>query len=71
MQNQNDLKLGIIVNCLWAQIYEEPNTNSRTLKLIGSLEEVRVVKEFERFFQILTSDDVNGYCLKKYIVFKE
>lgn len=67
-----ELRIGCVKNCVTLNVRKEPSIDSEICAVIKSDTDV-VVQESEStqdFYKISTSDNIEGYCIKKYITIR-
>lgn len=65
--------IGVIVNCLKANLYNKPDIHSGTICMLDMLTEV-VIDEKESsdgFYKVYISSGIEGFCEKKYIAIRQ
>lgn len=64
---------GIVVNCLKLNVRREPKVDGEIITTIPALTEVIIDSDASGrdFYKVYTSDGVEGFCMKKYIAFKQ
>lgn len=60
---------GTVTDCLWLNVREHPDKDSKVVAVISALTQVSVDETLstEDFYKVTTSDGVVGFCMKKYI----
>lgn len=74
-QNEENIvscTVGFVDNCECLRVRKEPNVDSEELCIINKLSEVVIDLDnsTEYFYKVKTSDDIEGYCMKKFITIK-
>lgn len=64
--------VGVVVNCIKLNVRKEPNKNSKVIKIIDALSEVRVIRKDStyNFYKVILSSGEEGFCMKKFIEVK-
>lgn len=64
--------IGFVDNCECLRVRKESNIDSEELCIINKLSEVVIdlEKSTDDFYKVTTSEGVDGYCMKKFIIIK-
>lgn len=63
---------GTVTDCLWLNVRERPDQNSKVVAVISALTQLSVDETLstEDFYKVTTSDGIVGFCMKKYIALR-
>lgn len=67
--NEPHTDFGIVTNCLYLNVRKRPDINADVAVVIDALTHVVVDLDAstEDFYKVVTSDGIEGFCVKKYI----
>ena len=65
-----EIKKGIVTDCLTLNIRKDPDINSEVVGNIKCLSEIMIEdkESTDEFYKICTASGKEGFCMKKYIV---
>lgn len=71
--NEPHTDFGIVTNCLYLNVRKRPDINADVAVVIDALTQVVVDLDAstEDFYKVVTSDGIEGFCMKKYITLSE
>lgn len=64
---------GIVVDCNSLNVREEPSRKANVLTILMAGTEVQVAADemLDEWYHVYTASGLDGFCMKKYIAFKE
>lgn len=68
-----DVFVGTVSHCKKLNVRSKPSVDAEVLTIINEGEEITIVRyenESEDFYQVKTKNNIEGYCMKKYITFR-
>lgn len=70
---QNNIIKANVQNCDKLRLRKDPNADADVLCLIDKSDAFNVYLEnsVDNFYKVVTSDDVEGYCMKEYVKLSE
>lgn len=69
VNEENNITIGYVMGCDKLYVREKPDVNSKPLCIIDEASEVKIDLDMSDmyFYKVCTSEDVEGYCMKKFI----
>lgn len=63
-------KIGTVVDCMALNIRKEPNLTCEVVTMVLSGSQLTISRSgaTEDFYKVSTSDGIEGYCLKQYVL---
>lgn len=67
----NESVFGIVSGCEKLNVRKDPNSYAEVLRIINRGTEVQILEEYPDFYNVVTPDGIEGFCMCRYIMIKQ